>query len=151
VATVARFILWVVGLELLWGVYVGTTQSTELISGLVASVLTAIFVEALRRRGLLEFSPSGIARAWSIPAKVVFDFVLVQWVLVKALARGRRVRGRWVRVPFPTPPGPRGSFLRALAATLENDVANGLVVDLDDDEALLHSLDTRFSTGTSVL
>jgi hypothetical protein len=150
---VARFLTWTAVLEVVWAVLVGTTQSTELIAGLMAAAVTALFVEALRDAGVLGFRLDGhaLGRAWSIPGKVVFDFVLVGWVLVKALSRGQRVRGVWLTAPFPAPPGPRGRFLRAVAATLENDVANGLVVDLDHDEALLHTLDTRFSTGTSVL
>lgn len=149
----ARFLVWVCGLEVLWAVFVGTTQSTELIAGVGGSILTAAFVSVLRRHGLLEFRflPSAVGRAWSIPGKVVFDFGLVTWVLVKALAGRRRVRGVWVRVPFEDVGGAQGRFLRALAATLENDVANGLVVDLSDGQALLHSLDSRASTGKSVL
>jgi hypothetical protein len=153
VLATARFIAWVCFLELLWGVFVGTTQSTELIAGLMVSVVVAAFVTVLRRLGVLEFRfmPNAVARAWSIPGKVVFDFFLVGWVLVKAIAGRRRVRGQWLRVPFEDAGGPQGRFLRAVAATLENDVPNGLVVDLNDGEALLHSFDTRVSTGRSVL
>jgi hypothetical protein len=149
----ARFIAWVVFLELVWGVFVGTTQSTELIAGLIASVVVAAFVAVLRRHGLLEFRflPSAVARAWSIPGKVVFDFFLIAWILAKALAGRRRVRGVWLRAPFDDAPGRQGRFLRAVIATLENDAPNGLVVDLHEGEVLLHSLDTRVSTGRSVL
>jgi len=152
-AMAARFVVWTCALELVWAVMVGTTQSTELIAGLIASAVTAVFVELLRRRGLLEFrfSPSAARRAWSIPGKVVFDFGLLVWIVAKSVASRRAIRGQWVTSPFPSPEGPQGRFLRAVAGTLENDVANGLVVDLDHDRALLHSLDTRFSTGTKVL
>jgi hypothetical protein len=150
---VARFVVWTCALELLWMVLVGTTQSTELIAGAIASAIAAAFVEALRAAGLLGFRPSlrVVASAWSIPGQVVFDFVLVFWILLRDLAHGRRVRGEWVTIDYPTEPGARGRFRRALAATLENETANGIVVDLDDDRALLHSLDTRVSTGRSVL
>jgi len=150
---VARFVVWVCFLELLWAVFVGTTQSTELIAGLIASVLTAGFVEALRARGVLgfRFMGSAVTRAWSIPGHVVFDFVLVFWVLVRSLARGRRVRGVWLEVPFDSEVGPRGRFLRAVTATLENESSNAMVVDLDHGRALLHSLDTSVSTGRQVL
>lgn len=150
---IARFVAWVAGLEVVWAVLVGTTQSTELIAGLLASCVTALFVEALRARGLLGFRFSGtaVARAWSIPGKVVFDFFLVGWVLLKAIAGRRRVRGVWVEAAFDDAGGPEGRFLRALIGTLENDVPNGLVVDLSDGKALLHSLDPRVSTGRTVL
>ena len=150
---VARFVIWTCALEILWLMLVGTIQSTELVAGAIASAVAALFVEALRRLDLLEFSPSLriVARAWSIPQQVVFDFALVGWVLVRSLARGRRVRGEFVRIEYPMEPGRTGRFQRALAATLENETANGIVVDLDDGTALLHSLDTRVSTGRSVL
>jgi hypothetical protein len=82
---------------------------------------------------------------------VLFDFVLVLGILVRDVARGRRVRGQWLTVPFTEEPGARGRFRRALAAALENESANGMVVDLDDGRALLHSLDTRVSTGRQVM
>lgn len=150
---IARLLAWTCALEVLWLVLVGTIQSTEVIAGGIASALTALFVEALRRLGLLDFSPSlkVVAKAWAIPHQVVFDFLLVGWVLVRSLARGRRVRGEWVRIEYPTLDGPKGRFQRAFAATLENETANGIVVDLDRDSALLHSLETRVSTGRSVL
>ena len=152
-ALLARLVIWTCALEILWLVLVGTTQSTELVAGGIASAITAVFVELLRRHGLLGFSPSlrVAASAWSIPYQVVFDFVFVGWVLVRSLARGRRVRGEWLRIDYPVAPGRVGRFQRALAATLENETANGMVVDLDENTALLHSLDTRVWTGRSVL
>lgn len=150
---VVRMIVWAAGLFVLWLILVGTTQSTELAAGGIASAVTVCFVEALRARGLLEFAPSlrVVARAWSIPPQVVFDFALVSWILVRELARGRRVRGAWVEIPYPAEPGPAGRFRRALAATLENETPNAIVVDLDRGRALLHSLDVRVRTGRSVL
>ncbi|HEY0416023.1 MAG TPA: hypothetical protein VGC78_06515 [Gaiellaceae bacterium] len=151
--TVARLVAWTCALEVLWAMFVGTTQSTELIAGLIAAALVALFVEALRAVGVLgfRFSFGAVASAWSIPGHVLFDFVLVLGILVRDVARGRRVRGQWLTVPFTEEPGARGRFRRALAAALENESANGMVVDLDDGRALLHSLDTRVSTGRQVM
>jgi multisubunit Na+/H+ antiporter MnhE subunit len=148
-----RFIVWFCGLELLWLVFVGTTQSTEVVAGLIASAVAALLVEALRRTGLLGFrvSPSALARARSVPAHVLFDFLLVLWLVVRAAARRERIRGRWLTVDFEDEEGPRGRFLRALAATLENGTPNGIVVDVDHGRVLLHSLETRVSTGKQVL
>lgn len=153
VPLIARLLAWTCALEVLWLVLVGTIQSTEVIAGGIASAIVAVFVEVLRRLGLLAFSPAWrvVAKAWSIPHEVVFDFCLVGWILVRSLVRGRRVRGEWIRIDYPTMDGPKGRFQRALAATLENETANGIVVDLDHDTALLHSLDTSVSTGRSVL
>ena len=153
VPRVARFLAWFCGLEALWLVFVGTTQSTELIAGLIASAVVAVFVDVLRTRRLLDFRLDGgtVARSRSIPWRVVFDFGLVFWILLKSLARGRRVRGSWIEVPFEAPAGARGRFARALTVALENETANAIVVDLDKGRALLHSLDTGVKTGREVM
>lgn len=150
---VGRLAGWFVCLEAVWMAFIGTTQSTEIVAGAIASAIVVAFVEVLRARGLLAFggSPSMVARSWKIPHEIVFDFFLVQWLLLRALLQRRRVRGEWVMVPFPVADGPRGRFERALVATVENMTANGLVVDLDRGEALLHSLDTAVWTGTELV
>jgi hypothetical protein len=149
----ARFLAWTCVLELVWAVFVGTTQSTELIAGVIASVVVALFVERLRGLGVLGFRWSGraVASAHSVPGHVLFDFVLVFWILLRALLRGDRVRGRWLTVPFEEEQGLRGRFRRALTVAVENESSNGIVVDLDDGRALLHSLDTRVRTGRQVM
>jgi hypothetical protein len=153
VVPIARFVAWTCALEVLWIVFVGTTQSTELVTGAIASAVVALFVEALRIAGLLRFRASGgaLASAWAIPGHVLFDWVLVFVILVCSLARGRRVRGEWLVVPYREEPGLRGRFRRALTAALENESSNGMVVDLDGGRALLHSLDTSVSTGRQVM
>ena len=149
----ARFLAWVAGLELLWLVLVGTTQSTEVVAGLGAAVVGACFVEVLRTHGLLGFrlAPGIVVRAWRIPGQVVFDFALVSWLLLRALARRRRVRGEWVTIEFPTADGPRGRFERALTVALANETPNAIVVDVAEGKALLHSLDASVRTGRSLL
>jgi hypothetical protein len=148
-----RFLVWFCGLEALWLVFVGTTQSTEVVAGLIGSAIAAAFVEALRAVGLLRFrlSPGALARARSVPGHVLFDFVLVLWLAVRSAVRRERVRGRWLSVEFEEEDGARGRFLRALTATLENETSNGMVVDIDGGRVLLHSLDTRVSTGKQVM
>jgi len=153
VLAVARFLVWTCSLEGLWAVFVGTTQSTELIAGLLAAVLVAGFVEAVRAVGLLgfRFSAPAVAAAWTIPGHVVYDFVLVLALLVREVVAGRRVRGAWLTVPCEEEPGPRGRFRRALTVALENESSNGMVVDLDRGHALLHSLVPHVSTGKQVM
>jgi hypothetical protein len=144
---------WFAVLEVVWAVLVGTTQSTELLVGLLAAAAGSCFAEVLRSRGLLDFEVDGslLAKAWKLPWLVPFDFLVVTWVLARALAQGRRVRGEWVRVPFATAPGARGGWGRAFAATASNGAANALVVDLDGDEAVLHALEPRVFSGRTVL
>jgi hypothetical protein len=147
------FLGWTVALEVVWALIVGTTQSTELIDGLAAALLGAVFSDVLRSRGLLSFSvePRFLAKAWKLPFLVSFDFVLATWVLVSSLAHGRRVRGTWVTVPFPTEPGARGRWQRAFGVAASNGAANAIVVDLDKGEALLHALRSDVFSGRSVL
>ena len=144
---------WFVFLELVWAVLAGTTQSTELIVGLAAAALGAVFAELLRSRGLLAFAvePRLLAKAWKLAWLVPFDFLLVTWVLLGELARGRRVRGSWLTAPFPTEPGDRGRWQRAFAVGTANGAANALIVDLDHDEALLHALRPDVFSGRTVL
>jgi hypothetical protein len=153
VPTVARFVAWTAALWLLWEVLVGTTQSTELVAGAIVAAATAVFVEVLRRAELTGFRASGsaVAAARSIPGHVLFDFVLVLWIAARDVSLGRRIRGEWLEVSFDDEPGERGRFRRALTAALENGSSNGLVVELRDGRALLHSLDTRVSTGKQVM
>ena len=144
---------WFALLEALWAVFVGTQQDTELVAGLIAAAAGALVAEALRSLGLLAFTADlrMLAQAWKLPWQVVLDFVVVTWALVAALARGRRVRGEWLRAPFPTADGSVGRWQRAFGATVGTATPNAIVVDLDGDGALLHSLDTRVSTGRQVL
>jgi hypothetical protein len=144
---------WFVLLEGLWMLLVGTVQSTEVLVGLGAAAIGAGFAEVLRSFGLLDFSPDYrlLAKAWRLPALVVFDFALLTWVLAVSLVRGRRVRGSWTTVPFRTDPGARGRWQRAFAVATSNGAANALVVELSDDKALLHALEPGALTAKSVL
>lgn len=153
VQRVLTLLFWFVLLEIIWAVLVGTTQSTELIVGLAASALGAVFATVLRSKGLLDFDPDVklVAKAWRLPWFVLFDFGLITWVLLSSLARGRRIRGSWVRVPFPTDEGARGRWQRAFGVATANGAANALVVDLDDGQALMHALRPDIFTGKSVL
>jgi hypothetical protein len=153
VARLVSFLVWFVALEVLWAVLVGTTQSTELIVGLAAAALGAAFAQLLRSLGMfgLRVERGLLAKAWKLPWLVPFDFGLVTWMLFRSLARGRRVRGEWVRAPFPTEPGPAGRWQRTFGVATANGAANAVVVDLDGDEALLHSLEPRVFSGRTVL
>lgn len=149
----ARVVVWIFALFVLWELFVGTIQSTELVAGAIAAALGAGLVEAFRAAGLLRFrvSPAVVAQVWRVPGQLVFDFGLAVWVLVRALGRGRRVRGAWVEVPYPVEPGAAGAFHRALVTAIGCETANAIVVDLDHDRALLHALDPGASTGRSPL
>jgi hypothetical protein len=149
----ASFAAWFVALELLWAVLVGTRQSTELIAGLGAAAVGAGFAQLLSARGLFAYSVDWrlLAKSWKLPWLVPFDFGVATWVLVRSLAHGRRVRGRWVTVPFRTAPGARGRWQRAFAVATSNGAANAIVVDFHDGEAVMHALEPAIFSGRTVL
>jgi hypothetical protein len=150
---VASFLFTFVILEVLWALLVGTTQSTELIVGLAAAAIAAAFAELLRSLGFFGFRTHGglLAKAWKLPGLVLFDFALVTWVLIRALATRRRVEGEWTRVPFPTEAGANGRWQRAFGVAMANGAANAVVVDLDADEALMHALEPAVFSARTVL
>jgi hypothetical protein len=153
VARIARVVVWIFALFLLWELFVGTIQSTELVAGAIAAVVGVGLVEAFRAAGLLglRVSATAVAQTWRVPGQLVFDFGLVIWVLLRDLAHGRRVRGAWVEVEYPVEPGAPGAFHRALVTAIGCETANAIVVDLDHDRALLHAVEPGVSTGRSPL
>jgi multisubunit Na+/H+ antiporter MnhE subunit len=140
---------WFALLEGLWAVFVGKGDGTELAAGLIAAALGALLAETLRSLGLLGQTADYrlLARVWKLPLHVVFDVGVVTWVLTRALVRGRRVRGRWVSVPFRTV----GAWPRAFGATVGTASPNAVVVDVDGTQALMHVLDADAPTARSVL
>jgi hypothetical protein len=144
---------WFALLEALWAVFVGTRQGTELIAGLGAAALGAGLVEVLRSRRLLAYRADLrlLAAAWKLPVNLAFDVALVTWVLIRALAHRRRVRGEWVHADFRTGGGDLGRWRRAFGAVAGTITPNAIVVDLDGERALLHVLERRVKTGRTVL
>jgi multisubunit Na+/H+ antiporter MnhE subunit len=144
---------WFVLLLGLWELLVGTFQRTEVLAGLIAAAIGTAFVVLLGELGLLRFSLDLVTAlrvaklVWQLPV----ELCVVTWVLVAALARGRRVRGSWVRVPFPQRARETGRGQRALAATAGTATPNAIVVEIVDGEALLHSLAPSRPGGRSVL
>jgi len=153
VRRVVSLLIWFALLEGFWALLVGTQQDTELAAGLIAAAVGAVFAETLRSLGLLPYTThfATLAKIWKAPFFIVFDFLLVTWTLVAALARGRRVRGTWKRIPFPTEPGPVGNWQRAFGTVLGNNYANTIITDFERDEALAHVLAPDAVTAKSVV
>jgi hypothetical protein len=153
VRTLVSLVVWFALLEALWAVYVGAKQGMELVAGLIAAAAGALLVESLRRLGVLGLTadPRMLARAWRLPYRALLDFGVVTWVLVRSLARRRRVRGEWLEADFPTAGGSVGRWQRAFAVTAGTATPNAIVVDVDGGRALLHSLEPRVKTGREVL
>src|SRR4051812_9622767 len=147
-------LVWFVLLEGLWAMLTGTQQDTELVAGFAAAAAGAALAETLRSLGLLHFHADLRLLGqvlWKTPWQVVVDMTLVTWVLGRALARGERVRGEWLRAEFPTGGGDVGRWRRAVGVTVGSATPMAIVVDADEEGALLHSLDSRFPSGRKVL
>jgi hypothetical protein len=153
VRRVASLLIWFALLEGFWVLLVGTQQDTELAAGLIAAAVGALFAETLRSLGLLPYTThfATLAKVWKAPFFVVFDFLLVTWALVAALARGRRVRGTWRRIPFPQEAGSVGNWQRAFGTILGNNYANTVITDFEGDEALVHAFAPNAITAKSVV
>jgi hypothetical protein len=154
---VVSLIVWWALLLCLWALYVGTTTRLEILWGIGAAAVGAVAIEVVRSLGLLRFEVDRrwLPRAWKTLPQIVFDFGLIGWELVRALAHGRRVSGAYVAVPFPAGNPALGidRWRRAWATTLGTMTPNGIVVDIDPetDLALMHSLRPDISTGHQVL
>jgi multisubunit Na+/H+ antiporter MnhE subunit len=153
VRRVTSLLVWFILLVGLWAVFVGTRQATELVAGFAAAAAGAVFAEVLRSRGLLNYTADlrTLAKLLNLVWQIVFDFLVLTWVLVRSVARGRRVEGVWLTVPFPTADDDVGRFQRAFATTCGTATPNAIVVDIDRGEALLHSLEPRVKTGREVV
>jgi multisubunit Na+/H+ antiporter MnhE subunit len=149
-------VVWWGLLVLLWIAYVGTVAGTELAAGVLAALVAAVALETVRAQGLLHFRTDRVwlLRVWKAPAQIVYDFVLLSWLLVRALARRQRIRGEFLTTPFPTG-DLRAAYAwrRAWVTTLGTMSPNVLVVDLDVDDrtAVLHSLDPEAWAGKEPL
>jgi len=154
---IVSLVVWWAVLVCLWAVYVGTTAYVEILWGLGAAAIGAVAAEVVRPHNLFRFriDRRWLPRAWKTLPQIVFDFGLITWELVRALAQRRLVSGAYVAVPFPAGNPARGvdRWRRAWATTLGTMTPNGIVVaiDPDTDLALMHSLRPDVSTGHQVL
>jgi hypothetical protein len=147
-------LVWFALLVGLWELLVGTVQRTEVLAGLIAAGVGVLFVAALRAQGLLAFtldlrtSARAVRLVWQLPV----EFCVIAWVLARSIARGERVRGRWVHTTFPAAPAERGRGRRAFGAAIGTATPNAIVVDLAaGGDALLHSLAPQLPGGREVL
>ena len=90
---------WWAAFVLLWMAFVGTTTRPEVRAGLGAAAVAVAAVEVARAQGLLHFRVDRrwLARSWSSPAEIVYDFAL----LTSLLFRRGRVEGEYLAVHFP--------------------------------------------------
>jgi multisubunit Na+/H+ antiporter MnhE subunit len=129
----------------LWMLLAGTLALSEILAGSAAAAVAATAVEVVRRQGLVRFRPDPrwLLRAWGLPWKTIREFVALMVALGRSLTGGRRVRGRFVALPFRAGGNdPRSSARRAVFALGASFAPNTYVVDFDrtDGEVLVHQL-----------
>lgn len=129
------WLVWALGLFLLWLALVGTIAWLELVAGACAAALGAFAAELVRERGLLDYRlPAPVlVRAWRPLVRIVPDFWALIVALVRAVASGRRPSGAYRAVPYPA--GDAGS--RAVATAAGSLAPNTVVVDVDRERDLM--------------
>jgi multisubunit Na+/H+ antiporter MnhE subunit len=145
----ASLVVWFVLLFGFWELLVGTFQLSELIAGLIAAAVGALFAELVRSLGLLRFrvAPGDLPKVLKLAFQLPVELLVITWALAKALAHRRRVRGRWLTVEFDG----REPGRRALAAVVGTASPNAIVVDAGERQALLHSLEPNLPGGRETL
>jgi multisubunit Na+/H+ antiporter MnhE subunit len=145
----ASLAFWYALLFGFWELLVGTFNSTELFAGLIAAAVGAAFAELIRSLGLLRF-PGATPASWlaigRLGWQLPLEFLIIGGALFRALARGRRLEGEWVRVPFEGDAG-----RRALAAVIGTASPNAIVVDVNDGQVLLHSIAPSLPGGKEAI
>jgi multisubunit Na+/H+ antiporter MnhE subunit len=152
VSRIVSLAAWWAAFVLLWIAFVGTTTRQEVLAGLGAAVVAVAALEVVRAQGLLHFRVDRrwLARAWSSPVQIVYDFAL----LTSLLFRRGRVEGEYLTVDFPAGDShAQYAWRRAWVTTIGTISPNVVVVDIDPEQktALLHSLDTGAWKGKQPL
>lgn len=139
----ASLLVWFALLFGFWELLVGTFQLSELLAGLIAAGAGALFAELARALGVLEGASRDWLRVWKLSWQLPVEFLVVAWALIRSLARGRRVRGRWLTVPYDGD--------AAAGIVLGTATPNAIVVDVRDGEGLIHTLEPDLPGGRRVL
>jgi multisubunit Na+/H+ antiporter MnhE subunit len=141
---VVRLTTWA-GLFLFWMLLVSTLAPTEVAAGLLAATIGTVASEVVRRQRVTTFRPRvrWLLQAWRLPGLVLSDFGVVSLALWRHLFGGKRLRGAFRAVPFPSrADDPVGAARRAAATVAGSLAPNGYVVGFaeDADLVLVHEL-----------
>ena len=140
----------------LWMLLAGTLALSEVLVGTVSAAVAAMAVEAVRRQGLVRFRPDPrwLLRVWRLPGRALREFAGLTLALARSLSRRRRVRGRFVALPFPVGGNDRRSSARRAVFTLAASLpSNTYVVDFDRRErrVLVHQLSPPYAKASEDL
>jgi multisubunit Na+/H+ antiporter MnhE subunit len=134
---VKGWLMWFVGLNVLWLVFISAFDLAEEVLGVVACAIAATAAEAVREQGLTRFRPRA---RWLLRARVLpWRAVKETWLVLRALATYRRgVHGRFrvVQISLPDDPDERAAK-RALMVAGEGFAPNAYVLVIDRDGRML--------------
>lgn len=139
----ASLLVWFALLFGFWELLVGTFRLSEMVAGLIAALVGALFAELVRSLELLTGASRDWLKIWKLAWLLPVEFVVVTWALVTSLARGQRVHGHWLKVPYDGDP--------AAGIVLGTATPNAIVVDVGGGEGLLHALRPDLPGGREVL
>jgi hypothetical protein len=148
VRTAVFVVAWWLALTGWWIVAVGTNAGQELIAAVCAGLLGAAFALALRGSGQLDyrFEARWVAKAATVPWKVLQELGIVFWALALHLVGARRVTSRYRAFPFPAGGNdPTSAGRRAVASEMDALSPNTMPVDVDCERGVVlrHELDPR--------
>jgi hypothetical protein len=115
--------MWV-ALWWLWMLLVGEWNRDEWVAAAIAATVAATLGEMARARAGVALRLPALRLLWSVPHTVVADFGLLMWAL------GRRKEGVFRSRPA----------ANTWTAYVANISPNAYVVEMDDEQVLLHDL-----------
>jgi hypothetical protein len=124
--------------------------------GLAAATIATVALEVVRAQRLLNFRPERATffRALGSLADVPYDFGVVTWELIRALARRKRVAGAYAEVSFSAgePGRAQHAWRRAISIVAGTVGPNTIVVNIDAEQntALVHSLRSDLRRGNGL-
>jgi hypothetical protein len=117
VRPITTWTAWWLGLAALWLLYQGERNDIQLYAALSAGALGATLMLVIRiyARTAARVELRWLGGVLRLPWRVVYEFVLVTSLLVRALARREIPTGEFRAVPFPM-----GAFAGAAGRSVEN-------------------------------
>ena len=143
---------WII-LALLWLLFLGKLEWSEIWIGMGASALAAGAATSVNGKNFARFYPETrwMFAGWRIPGYLVWDAVLIYAVLFEFLFSRKPTGSRILALPFPSGDSDeRSATRRALAIILTTLPANSLVIGIDQQQNLILVHQIR-ATGTPKL
>jgi len=140
------WLIWWVGLSVLYLLLVFKTEPAELVAAAVCGAISATAAEMVRRHGHVSFAPGWrwLPAALRLPRAVVVDTGRLVGVLWRVIVRRQAVTGRILTVPYKDArrQGVDAMSRRAVTKWLGSVSPNTLIIGFAEkhDRVLIHQL-----------